>query len=329
MKIPGFIDLQINGYTGIDFSDDILTPESATRAFEAIVNSGTAGFFPTLFTSPVALFERNLPVLAQAMELAPWGKHALGIHIEGPFLCPLPGYIGAHNPDWVLPPDVQLLEQFQEWANGKIKIITLAAGQPGADLLTAAAKKMGIAVFLGHQKCETEDLKTLAALGASALTHLGNAIPHEMSKHKNPLWSAFVTDELTATIIPDGHHLSRELLEVILRVKGPQRIAVISDAAPFAGLPPGRYSTLSNEILLEPDGKLWNPVKKCLAGSSFNMLGCMNHLAVHFPFSREELLQTGFFNPLRLVNLSPDQVPETPFQLEFDAVKRHFFLSGS
>ncbi len=327
MKIPGFIDLQINGYTGIDFSNDNLTRETVTRAFEAIVRSGTAGFFPTLFTSPIALFERNLPLLAQAMEEEPWGKYALGIHIEGPFLCPLPGYIGAHNPAWVLPPDVGLLEQFQKWANGKIRIITLAAGQPGAEALAAAARKLGMAVFLGHQKCETEDLKSLAASGAVALTHLGNAIPHEMNKFKNPFWSAFVTDELTATIIPDGHHLSLELLEVILRIKGPERIAVISDAAPFAGLPPGRYSTLSNEIILEPDGKLWNPVKNCLAGSSFNMLGCMNYLARNFNFSKEELLKTGFFNPLRLADLSPERAPQTSYQLEFDEKSRQFFLS--
>ena len=105
MNFPGLIDLQINGYIGIDFSSPDLTEADAIRAFEAIVKSGARGFFPTIVTSPLALFERNLPILARAMSDRIWGKHALGIHVEGPFLCPLPGYIGAHKPEWALDPD--------------------------------------------------------------------------------------------------------------------------------------------------------------------------------------------------------------------------------
>lgn len=144
MNFPGLIDLQINGYIGIDFSSPDLTEADAIRAFEAIVKSGARGFFPTIVTSPLALFERNLPILARAMSDRIWGKHALGIHVEGPFLCPLPGYIGAHKPEWALDPDPELLRQFQVWADGKIRILTMAAGQPGADEL---AKKLFQWVF--------------------------------------------------------------------------------------------------------------------------------------------------------------------------------------
>lgn len=327
MNFPGLIDLQINGYIGIDFSSPDLTEADAIRAFEAIVKSGARGFFPTIVTSPLALFERNLPILARAMSDRIWGKHALGIHVEGPFLCPLPGYIGAHKPEWALDPDPELLRQFQVWADGKIRILTMAAGQPGADELAKKAVSMGISVFLAHQKCETADLLEMVDHGAKAFTHLGNSIPHELGKHKNPLWSAFLIDGLSATVIPDGFHLSLELLRVIIKVKGPDRVAVISDASPFAGLPPGRYATPSNEISLEEDGKLWNPVKKFLAGSSFSMLRCMNYLAANVDLRPEDLLKTAFLNPLRLTGLNPESVPETDYRIDYDPAQRTFRLT--
>lgn len=318
MNVPGFIDLQINGYRGVDFSSPGLDYDDVRIAFDAIVNSGTAGFLPTVITTPPDTCRHCLSLLAQAINTAGNGRHALGIHVEGPFLCPEAGYIGAHNPAWTQRPDPALLIQMQDWAQGKIKAVTIAAGLPGARELTIAAREMGIAVFLGHQNCPSAELKNLADAGAVALTHLGNGLPNALNRFQNPLWAGLVTDELAAMVITDGHHVRPDLIKIILRMKGAERFMVVSDASPVAGLPPGRYFALGNEVLLEPSGYLHIPAKNCLAGSSANMLQCINYLATLNLLSAGALTAAGRSNPLQLLGMTQEQVPNPGYTLRFD-----------
>ncbi len=115
-----------------------------------------------------------------------------------------------------------------------------------------------------------------------------------------------------------------ESLRVMLRAKGVSRSLIVSDAAPVAGLPPGRYFTLGNEAVLEESGRLHNPAKGVLVGSSATLLECMNHLASLGFLSLEELLALGFYNPLRLLGLDPAQLPPSKGRLCFDEGLRQF-----
>ena len=107
------------------------------------------------------------------------------------------------------------------------------------------------------------------------------------------------------TDIADGHHLPATVIKTFLRVKGIENTVVVSDASPIAGLPPGRYTTLGNEAILEESGRLHNPVKQCLVGSSATMQQCMRFLAGSGLASGEELLHLGFYNPLRMIGVDP------------------------
>ena len=307
MELPGWIDLQVNGCGGVDFSDAGLTEEQAGRAFEQILASGTQAFLPTVVTNPAAVYERNLPLLAGLMKQEPFRSRVLGLHIEGPFISPEPGAVGAHPPDCVQPPDATLLDRMQEWSGGMVRLLTIAADVPGAEALCRHATDQGITVSLGHQLPAEGDLARLADAGARALTHLGNGIPNMLPRHPNPIWAGLAEDRLTAMIIADGHHLPGMVLKTALRAKGLDKVVVVSDASSMARMPPGEYASMNNRIVLEPSGKLWNPDKQCLVGSSAMMNDCMNHLHGLGWLSLEELQQVGHANPLRLIGFDPER----------------------
>jgi len=308
MTIPGFVDLQVNGYRGTDFSSPGLTEEAFAQACRDLLGQGTAAFLPTMITSPLDVYRRNLFLIGRVCGQPEFAGRLLGVHVEGPFISQKPGAVGAHNPAWVLPPDVGLLERFQEWAGGRIRLLTLAADLPGAEDVARAAAAMGITVSLGHQMATDEDLARLVRAGAKALTHLGNGVPAMLPRHPNPIWAGLACDDLAAMVITDGHHLPPAVMKVILRAKGAGRVIVVSDQSSVTGLAPGRHHAFGTEVVLEESGRLHISEKGCLAGSSATMLECMNHLASLGFLSGEELEAVGFHNPLALIGLGPDAV---------------------
>ena len=157
------------------------------------------------------------------------------MHLEGPFISKNPGTRGAHKPNWIIPPDLAVFDRYMELAKGKIKMLTMAAELPGADRLCKHATNHGVIVSLGHQDATAEDLQRLVDAGARSLTHLGNGIPMEVPRHNNPVIAGMANDNLTAMIITDGHHLPVHLIKTIIRVKGVDRIVVVSDSSPIAG----------------------------------------------------------------------------------------------
>lgn len=325
MEIPGFVDLQVNGFVGVDFSAFDLAEDRFRHACREVLRRGTAAFLPTLITRPDEVYERNLPVIARVMAEPEFEDRLLGIHLEGPFLSSTPGAVGAHNPDWTRSPSPAFLDQLQKWAAGRIRLITIAAELDGAEELARHAVAQGVAVSLGHHTADEQDLARLAGAGATALTHLGNGLPNRVDRHRNPLWAGLAEDALTATIIADGHHLPPSVLKAVIRTKGADRVVVVSDASPFAGLPPGRYATADNAIVLEESGRLHNPEKGCLVGSSVMMIDCMNHLASLGLLDEDELVRVGFANPLRLAGVAPGRI-RSDSPVAFDPAARTFRL---
>ena len=323
-RIPGLIDLQVNGYRGVDFSGDNLTEEGFAQACREFLAAGATAFLPTLITSPAAIYERNLPIIARALDREEFQGRVLGIHLEGPFISREDGARGAHTAEWVRAPDPGYLDELIRLADGKIRLLTIAADQKGAAELSRHATSRGIAVSLGHHMANEADLERLVAVGAKAITHLGNGVPALLSRHANPVWAGMANDDLAATIIADGHHLPPSLLKTIIRTKGPERCIVISDASPLAGLPAGEYWSMGAQVRLEANGKLHNPATGYMAGSSATILDCANHLASLGLAGLNELGAMLFYNPLRLINMSPKQIA-TSQRIFFDARRRCVF----
>jgi len=325
MKIPGLVDLQVNGYKGVDFSGGDLTRDDFIDACREMFESGTTAFLPTVVTSPQDVYKRNLPIIAEVIEMPEFAGRLLGIHLEGPFISAEEGTRGAHNAEWVKEPDTTLLDRLINRADEKVKLLTIAAEPAGAEELARYATDRGIAVSLGHQAADEEDLDKLVHAGAVALTHLGNGIPALLARHNNPVWAGLANDDLMATIITDGNHLPPSILKTIIKTKGPARCVVISDATSLAGFKPGRYETLGHEVILEENGGLHDPETGYMCGSSATMLKCMNHLASLDLLSPDELVGMGFYNPLRLIGLTTKDVAEAS-DIRYDKERGVFYV---
>ncbi len=126
-------------------------------------------------------------------------------------------------------------------------------------------------------------------------------------------------------IITDGHHLPPEVLKTFIRTKGATRCIVVSNGSSLANLPPGRYNTHGNDVILDESGRIYNPETGYLVGSSATMLQCMNYLASLNLLSIEELLTVGFFNPLKLIAVNPNSIRTKP-GIIFDEEKKLFSL---
>lgn len=326
IEIPGFVDLQVNGYKGISFSDIDLTTERFIFACKELIAAGTVAFLPTIITTSPEVYRQNLQLMAEAIKCEELKGHILGIHVEGPFISEKNGARGAHNIQWVRNPSIMLLDQINTWADDNIKMLTISAELEGAEELCRKAVDMGITVSLGHQLATEEDIERLVKSGACSLTHLGNGIPNLLHRHRNPLWAGLANDELIAMIITDGHHIPPSIIKTVIRTKGVARIVVVSDAAPIAGLPPGRYNTLGNDVILDENGFLYNPEKGHLVGSSATMADCMNFLASLNLVNAEELTAVGFYNPLKLIGIDPNSIKGQRF-LSYDEINHKFVIN--
>lgn len=301
MAYPGFVDLQVNGYLGINFTAEGLSIEDVRNVTRELATRGTAAYCPTLITAPLEVFESNLPILAAAMEASDLRSHLLGIHLEGPFFAEQSK--GGHPVECLRSPDIELFDHWQELAEGHIRIFTIAPELAGAEALIRHAAAQGVVVSLGHHMADAVSVARAVEAGARSCTHLGNGIANRLPRHPNPIWSQLAHDELTAMIITDGHHLPPEFIATVLKVKSVKRTVVVSDAACIAGLPPGDYEFSGASVVLESSGRIALKDGSSLAGSSSTMLDCMNHLASLDLLTEEELWKVGRDNALNLMSV--------------------------
>jgi N-acetylglucosamine-6-phosphate deacetylase len=307
---PGFVDLQVNGFLGVDFSRPELTAEEVRGVARELRLRGTVAFCPTVITSDEAVYASNLPVLADAAEDPELAPMIPGIHLEGPFISPVDGARGAHPAAHVRPPDIAFFDRLLDRARGHVRLVTLAPEMPGAEALIRRAVKAGCRVALGHHLASAREIERACAAGATLVTHFGNGLPNSLPRHPNPLWDQLAEERLDISIIPDGHHLPPSVIRVVVRLRGADRVLAVSDSAPIAGFPPGRYNTLGQEVVLEETGHLWNPVENHLVGSSLCMLDCMNVLASLGILGGEDLWKVGLHNPLRLLGRSLEDLAD-------------------
>ena len=300
---PGWIDLQVNGYGGIDFNSAGLTVEKVEAVTRRLAADGTAGYLPTFVTGDPEVVCANLRTVAEARRTdAECRDRILGVHLEGPFISPEPGAVGTHPVEWVRKPDLALFARYAEAADGAVRLVTVAAEIEGMPAFVKALAARGVVVSLGHQMAATPaEVAPCLAAGARAFTHLGNGIPNMIPRHDNVIMTALADDRVHVMFIPDGHHLPDTMLKVFCRAVPLGRLIAVSDAQYPAGLPPGEYDVCGAHARLEPDGLLWNPARKCLVGATTPMARMMRLLQERIGLGEAELAAIGHDNPLRLL----------------------------
>ena len=300
---PVWIDLQVNGYAGVNFNADGLTEEAVREVTERLEADGTAGYLPTFVTlDPELLIRSARTIVAARKKYAVCERNILGFFFEGPFISDKPGAVGAHAPEWVQKPSIELFNRFQDASEGLIRMVNVAAEVPGMPDFVRAVSEQGVTVSLGHQMAKSPaDIEPCIAAGARAFTHLGNGIPNEINRHENIINTALVEDRATVMFIPDGHHLPDTMLKLYTRAVPLDRLVAVSDAQYPAGMPPGVYPVGGLDAVLEPDGLLWYPPRKCLVGATTPMARMMKLLQDRIGLTEAECLKIGRDNPLRLV----------------------------
>jgi N-acetylglucosamine-6-phosphate deacetylase len=265
--VPGLIDLQLNGYFGEEFQT--ATPAGFGAVVERLPSLGTTAFLPTLITAPVAELADSLAVAAGMAANAPSGARVLGLHLEGPFIAP--SRRGAHNADWITEPTRAAVSQLIAAAQGQLRVVTLAAEIAGAVAAIRQLTQAGIVASVGHSDAAAAQVAQAADAGATMVTHLFDAQRGLHHREPGVVGQALTDPRLTSGLIADLHHVSRQACQIAFAA-APGRIALVTDAAACAGMPPGRY-LLGGEPIELPPGDGVPPVRPdgTLAGSALRM----------------------------------------------------------
>ena len=274
--VPGLVDLQVNGYYGVDLAD--CDPDGWALVARRLPETGTTAFLPTFITAPVPTLATELRSAAKTAEAVTAGARVLGVHLEGPFLSP--ARAGAHRRDWIVAPSPGAVTELLDAGRGLLRLMTLA---PEADRALAAIGMLtaaGVVVSMGHSDATAAEVASGADAGARMVTHLFNAQRGLHHREPGVVGQALTDQRLTSGLIVDLSHVSAAACAIAFAA-APGRICLITDAAACAGMPPGRYLLGGQPVDLPPGGGA--PVRPggTLAGSALRMdLAVSNAVAV-------------------------------------------------
>ncbi|MGP4039715.1 N-acetylglucosamine-6-phosphate deacetylase [Gracilibacillus sp. D59] len=303
---PGLVDLQINGFKGIDFNATSLSKEMIKDVTRALFEEGVTTYYPTVITNGDKEIEKAVYEISQACkEDEMISKTIAGIHLEGPFISSEDGPRGAHGQEYVKAPDWKLFQRWQGAAQGKIKLLTLSPEWPNSSEFILKCIKKGIQISIGHTAATVEQIQEAVEAGASMSTHLGNGAHLMLPRHPNYIWEQLAQDDLWTCCIGDGFHLPDSVLKIIFKLKK-ERAVLVSDAVYLSGLEPGEYNThIGGEVILTKEGKLHlshNP--DLLAGSVQMLKEGIRHIVDAGICSFAEAWEAASLHPSRLMNLA-------------------------
>jgi N-acetylglucosamine-6-phosphate deacetylase len=265
LAVPGFVDLQVNGFAGIDLAS--ADGAGYARAGEALLQTGTTAFQPTFTSAP----EADLIAAVAGMPTGEAGPRIVGAHLEGPFLCV--ERAGVHDPAMFRPPDLALLRRLL--AAGSVTQMTLAPELPGALELVDELVARGIAVSAGHTNASAAEAHLAFDRGVCTVTHLFNAMRRSTPRDAGIGYAALARSDVSVQLIVDGHHLAPDTVRVAWAAAG-GRFALVTDAVAAAASGDGTFR-LGGQALRAADGVVRGPAGQ-LAGSSLTMIAAVRNL---------------------------------------------------
>lgn len=268
----GLVDLQVNGFAGIDFNAPDLTPAQFDLALRAMAARGVGQCLPTLITAPIERLEQCFLALERARAASPLARAMVaGYHLEGPFLSPAEGYRGCHPAEAMGPADIAAFDRLNRAAGDRIRLLTVAPEIPGVMALIAHASARGILVALGHTAADRGTVDAAVKAGARLSTHLGNGCPGVLPRNDNVVLNQLAEDGLFASFIADGLHIPPSTLRVYLRAKTLERSVLVTDATAGAAAAAGNYRLGPIAIRALGDGSVRELESPRLAGSALTL----------------------------------------------------------
>jgi N-acetylglucosamine-6-phosphate deacetylase len=267
LAVPGLVDMQVNGFAGVDFlTADI---EGYRRAGAALARTGVLAYQPTLITSPP---EQTIAALSTAAEAraAVGGARILGVHLEGPFLSPQRP--GTHPVELLRAPETALVRQLL--AAGPVTQVTLAPELPGALGVVAACVRAGVLVSCGHSNATAAESHAAFDRGASIVTHVFDAMRPFTHRDPGIVGAALTRDDVALGLIADPSHLAAETIRLAFRA-APDRIVLVTDALAAAGCPDGHYRL--GEVEFDVAAGVARRTDGTLVGSTMALTDAVRH----------------------------------------------------
>lgn len=268
---PGWVDLQVNGFAGVDYNDPNTPADDIARSIEVQRSTGVARFYPTVITGSGQDMRGSLRNLALARRTISNGSAMLGFHVEGPWISPDDGPRGAHPQQHVRSPSIEEFARFQDAAEGGIRIVTLSPEHDEAPRVIEHMAANDVVVSIGHTNATSAQIADAVRAGATMSTHLGNGAHARVPRHDNYIVHQMADDHLYAGLIIDGIHLPPAFAKVALRAKGPDRSILVTDAVAPACCEPGIYQLGEQQVELLPSRRVELTSSRRLAGSALSM----------------------------------------------------------
>lgn len=295
---PGFIDIHVHGGKGVAFGMGDLAEGLSTYS-KRVVSSGVTGFLCTI-TGPNAdaiyqLIESYVPLFEKGVS----GADALGFHLEGPFLNPQKK--GAFNPSWLRMPDVAEAENYLKLGKGWVKQMTLAPELPLATEIAAYYRKAGVVTALGHSNTDYDTASAALRGDFTHVTHTFNAQSNFSHRAPGVMGAVMASDRITGELIGDGVHAHPAAMKILFRCLGSDRICLITDAIPGAGLEDGEYNLIGQHVtVLNGKATLDDGT---IAGSTAQLNQCVNNMHNWTEANLAESVQMASLIPARTIGL--------------------------
>ncbi len=289
---PGFIDWQLNGGFGLDFSEN---PANMWKTGERLPEHGVTSFLPTIISSPMDMYDSARDNILHGKPVNYSGAQPLGLHFEGPYLNPAKK--GAHNPDHLRKPD---LAEIADWTRKQgVWVVSLAPELANSYDQIRFLCSQDVIVSAGHSMAGYDQAREAFDLGVSAATHLFNAMPG--LDHRDPGLAAacMQSEKVTVGLIPDGIHVHPAMVDLAWKIKHKGKVAIVTDAMTALGMPPGAYGLGDFEVTVdETSARLKNGT---LAGSILRMDQAVRNMMTFCGCSLQEAVNSASLNVARLI----------------------------
>jgi len=299
---PGYVDIHVHGGDGADSTDGSV--EAVRTVSRRLARVGTTSYLPTTATAPFPDIWRAFDAISEVMaDRGPAEARALGMHMEGPLFSPQQA--GAHNANLLKMPGPEERETLLGYA-GRLRRVTLAPEREGAMALIRDLSDRGVLVCGGHSDALYGVVCQAMEAGLRHITHLWSSMSLMRrigpKRYSGMLEAALVEDGLTAEMIADGYHLPSSLMKIAYRMKGPDKLALVSDAMRAAGLGPGVYDLAGIKALVEEgSGVAVTMDRTAFAGSISSVAQCVQHVVQVVGIPLVDALRMATETPARII----------------------------
>jgi N-acetylglucosamine-6-phosphate deacetylase len=295
--VPGMIDLHIHGAKGRDVMDASL--DSLAEMSKALAAEGVTGFLATTMTASPYDIETVLGSVRDFMHEPTLGAKIVGVHLEGPFISP--EKVGAQSREKLLPLKIDYIKRWQALSDHLIKIVTFAPELPGSSDFIRYLRQHNIIASMGHTHASFTECMTAIDAGCSHATHLFNAMRGMHQRDPGTVGAVLLSDHVTAEIIVDGVHVHPVMLQLALRLKGPNKLVLVTDAMRAKCLSDGKYDLggqsveVKNHVARLSDGTL--------AGSTLTMPAALKNMMKFTGLDFSYAIKLVTENPAKILGL--------------------------